>query len=143
MRLRNLAAPLLLVAALAISGQGCGADTSLDSGISTEEVIVNFFHPVTDSFAQDFAARNGLIIRYKSSFVPSYKFSIDRSVTPRHVTAAMVAQRLLSAYPDLIRHAEPESYGQGYTVRAARDMRTRGGNERVCEISRPRNVSLC
>jgi len=97
--------------------------------VSTEELIVDFYYPVTDSFAQDFAAKNGLIIRDKSSFVPSYKFSIDRSVTPKHVTAAMVAQRLLSAYPDLIRHAQANSYGQGYTERAARDMRTRRGND--------------
>lgn len=136
MKLRNLIAissPLLFIVALAISGQGCGAAKPLDSGISTEEVIVDFFHPVTDSFAQDFAARNGLIIRTKSYFIPSYLFVIDRSVTPKHVTAAMVAQRLLSAYPDLIRHAEPNSYGQGYAERPIRDMRTLGGNDQCAD----------
>jgi hypothetical protein len=48
-----------------------------------------------------------LIIRDKSSFVPSYVFAIDRSRVPKRVTATAMATDLMRLYPDLVRHAEP------------------------------------
>jgi len=69
--------------------------------VSTELLTVKFKEGVSDSIVRSIGSDNGLIVlfRYNFPWANAYRLRVDRTVTPANITATMIAEKLLSAYP--------------------------------------------
>ena len=108
------AVPVTLLSTLLLASlQSCGGGpTSPDRVVSTETLIVDFYSGIDRPTVDLIAAANGLrVIRQRYwPMNPSYKMEIDRTLVPEHVTATIVAEKLVSSYADTVKSARAIVY---------------------------------